>query len=833
MKLSAFLSVVAVCALNGCVTCQDDFSEWKMHREGDDVVYDVNVPCTVAGALESAGVFGENVLEGRNYAEIDKSVFDSAWIFSKKFTVDEGLDQYHTLRFEGIGFYADIYLNDVQIASSDTTYGVFCVREYDVTKLLKRRNELVVKVRRAVAGDLNAGYVDWNPRPFDESMGIVRPVTLISTPDVRVKDVFVKPVVNPDDLSQADIVVSATLVNHSDKAVEGVLTGVYDSGSIELPVTLAAGETRTVSVTEHVDQPRIWWSRDLGNPEMYDMEVSFKTSAGVSGKENVRFGIRSITSELTAEGYRQFVLNGKKVLIKSAGWTDDIFMRDTYEYIEAQMELVCDMGLNSVRFENIWGKDHKVYDLCDELGLLALVGWSCQWEWEDYCGLPETRGYGCINDPRSEALAVRYFHDQVMWMRNHVSVIGWLTGSDRIPNPRLETEYMKIYDELEYRPYVCSAKSLTSTITGPSGTKMEGPYEYVGPDFWYKDTNTGGAFGFNTETGVGLNIPQKESVRRMVGEENLWPLNANWNYHCTASSSRMNNTDELVKAMTGQYGAADGIDDFMRKAHAMDYDATRSMFEAFRCNLPKTTGIVQWMLNSAWPSLYWQVYDYYLVPTAGYFGVKKACAPVQLMYNYADHTVYAVNETLSDVRLTARMRLYDASAAFVNEKEVVADILPRIPLAVFKKVEGECFAYLELLDAEGNVVADNFYCIPAEGNEYDWKKADWCFTPIKKFCDMTFVSSLPASALSAVVEKTADGLKVTLTNTSEVLAYQNILKVKDSKDGLLPSVLWSDNFLTLCPGQTKVVTCRIPEGASPAVLSVEGWNLPENLRYEL
>lgn len=54
--------------------------------------------------------------------------------------------------------------------------------------------------------------------------------------------------------------------------------------------------------------------------------------------------------------------------------------------------------------------------------------------------------------------------------------------------------------------------------------------------------------------------------------------------------------------------------DFLRKADWLNYEGTRTMFEAFRVNIPRTTGIVQWMLNSAWPSLYWQLYDYYLIP---------------------------------------------------------------------------------------------------------------------------------------------------------------------------------------------------------------------------
>lgn len=823
MRSSVFFITFILFAMTACKSGPMELTDWTMYREGDDVTYDVRVPCTVAGALNEAGVFGGDVLHKDNYAAIDKSQFDSTWVFETEFNAEKGLC--HVLRFEGIGYYADIYVNDVRIASSDTTYGAFCIREYDVTDIVKRRNRLVVKVNRAVKGDINVGYVDWNPRPLDESMGIFRPVTLISTPDVMIKDLFVKPVVDPSDLSSADLEISAVLVNLSDRSVRGCFTGRYEDRMFESEVELAAGESRKLTVTEHVDDPRIWWSRDLGIPEMYRLDVDFRTDAGISAKSSTGFGIRSITSEIDEYGHRQFILNGRKVLLKSAGWTDHIFMQDTRGNLESQIAYVCDMGLNSIRFENIWGKDHTVYDLCDSLGLMAMAGWSCQWEWEDYCGLPETDGYGCINDPESEALAIRYFRDQVLWLRNHPSVIAWLTGSDRIPNPHLEEEYIKIYEELEYRPYVCSAKGITSTVTGPSGTKMEGPYEYVGPDFWYKDRNTGGAYGFNTETGVGLNIPQFESVRRMLGEENLWPLNKVWNYHCTASSSRMNTTDALVEAMTGQYGEAVCLEDFMRKAHAMDYDATRAMFEAFRCNLPRTTGVVQWMLNSAWPSLYWQLYDYYLVPTAGYYGVKKACAPVQMIYNYADGKVYVVNETLSERTLTARMTVYDPASALVDTKVAGVTSTARVPQAVFDVPAGDCFIYLELLDENGDAVADNFYCIPAEGNGYDWDNADWCVTPVRRSADMTFVSELPSVSLEMDVERMSGGFKVTLANRSDKISYQNILKAKDRDGELIPAVIWSDNFLSLCPGQTKVILCRLPEDVEDAEIHLEGWNL--------
>ena len=813
--------ILSVLALASCSVAYD-MSTWTMQQEGSRQSYTVKVPCTVAGALNEAGAFGADVLDLDRYWSIDKSQFDTPWVFSTKFSVPKGTR--NVLRFNSLGYSADIEVNGTRIASADTTAGVFIVREFDITALARQVNTLTVRVHKAPAKSLNHGYVDWNPRPVDETMGILRAVELISTPDVQVQDVYVKPEVDPSNLKKASIVVRTLLVNRSDKHVSGTLRGEYDGGSFSVPVSLSAGETKMVEVTEDIANPRIWWTREMGKPELYNLTATFEKGGKASHSKSVRFGIRSITSEITGEGHRQFYLNGRPVLIKSAGWTDDIFMQDTPESIRKQMNLVVNMGLNCVRFENIWGKDDTVYDLCDSLGLMALVGWSCQWEWENYCGYPEYKKFGCINTPETEDLAVRYFHDQLIRMRNHVSVIGWLTGSDRIPNPGLEERYMALYKELDYRPYVCSAKGMTSQYGGPSGTKMEGPYDYVGPDYWFIDKKYGGAYGFNTETGVGFNVPQFESVERMVGKENLWPLGKMWDKHCTASVSDMNTTETAVKVATGLYGAPVSAEDFVRKAQALDYDATRSMYEAFRSNVPTATGIVQWMLNSAWPSMYWQLYDWYLVPTASYYGTKKACAPIQLIYDYSRHCVWGVNDAMPDTRLSVRMKVYGPDSKLIREEEGRHTFECRKPEKIWRHIEGPCFLALEIRDSDGRLVADNFYCVPEKNNTYIWDKSNWYITPISEYSDLSFVSELPAASLQMSTKATADGFAVRLTNSSDVVAYQNILKAKDAEGNLIPAVIWSDNFISLAPGQSRNVFCRLPKDSGPATISLSGWN---------
>ena len=797
----------------------DEYSldRWTLNQEGTKTYYDVEVPSTVAGVLCDQGVLGEDLLNSLNYFDVDKSIFDKTWIYKTSFNLDKVDGQRYELVFNGLNYYADIFVNGECIATSDTTYGVFIKRAYDVTGLLQKKNDVEVRIRRAQKGDLNIGFVDWNPRPLDESMGITQTVKLCASDAVSIEDVYVIPDLDVETFAEADLEVRVDLKNRASAPVcADIVLEIQDGETCTVPVELAANERKTVVLTPeqaanlHVDNPRVWWSWELGSPELYDLNVQVASEGKVSDVKDVTFGIRKIESHLNEYGYRQFTLNGKDILLKGAGWTDDIFLRDKPADLERQVEYVKHMNMNLIRFENIWGKDDTIYDLCDRHGVLALVGWSCQWEWENYCGLPEVEHVGCIIQPKEINLAARYFEDQVIRLHNHASVIAWMTGSDCVPTPELEQRYLDTYAKYDYRPYISSAKSLESKLTGWSGSKMAGPYEYVGPDYWYLDTDNGGAFGFNTETGIGANIPQLESLKKMIPEDKLWPINEYWDRHCTTSGTAMNSMDELTKTINAIYGEAECLNDYVRKGHAVDYDATRAMFEAFRVNTPVSTGIVQWMLNSAWPSIYWQQYDWYGVPCAAYYGTRKACEPVQLIYNYKDHMVYLVNEGLDAENYEVSVKVYDGKSALLYEDACTLASSYRKTAKAFdlNRFQGVShFISLEVKDAEGNFVADNFYCIGAKPNVYDWKEFTWYNTLITDYTDLSFAFAQPAADVQMTVEEKDGKYTVTLVNNSDVISFMNILKAKDAAGNLVVPAYWSDNFFPLFPGQTKTVTC--------------------------
>src|SRR4030095_14244320 len=113
------------------------------------------------------------------------------------------------------------------------------------------------------------------------------------------------------------------------------------------------------------------------------------------------------------------------------------------------------------------------------------------------------------------------------------------------------------------------------------------------------------------------------------------------------------------------------VEDYARKAQALAYEGQRAMFEAYGGNRYKSTGVIQWMLNNAWPSMIWHLYDYFLRPGGGYFGTKKACEPLHVQYSYDDGSVVVVNDlrkAFSALEVSAEVFDLNLQSRFARQK---------------------------------------------------------------------------------------------------------------------------------------------------------------------
>jgi exo-1,4-beta-D-glucosaminidase len=381
-----------------------------------------------------------------------------------------------------------------------------------------------------------------------------------------------------------------------------------------------------------------------------------------------------------------------------------------------------------------------------------------------------------------------------------------------------------------------AAKGLRSEISGETAVKMNGPYDYVPPVYWFEDTKNGGAFGFNTETGPGPQPPPLESLKKMLPEKDLWPINEVWNYHC--ARGEFNTLDRYNEALNKRYGKVKGLDDFGRKAQAANYEAMRAMFEAFAAHRPVSTGVIQWMLNAAWPKLYWQLYDYYLMPNGAFYGAKKGSAPVHILHHPVNNGIYIINDRLGHLSGgKAHIRMFDLRSReiFTDVKDVEVAPNSAARIGELPAIEGipVYFLDLKLEDNAGGLIAQNFYWLSVKKDVMNYAATEWFVTPIKEFADLTALEKLPPVSLRVVSAFEQSGpeqvVRVSLQNPGDGIAFFIQLSVvgRESGRSALP-IYWEDNCVSLLPGESRTLSATFSaadlRGEVP-VLQVDGWNL--------
>ena len=818
----------------------------KISKEDFDTKewFKTEVPSTVMGALIKNG-FYKDIYKDDNLEKVSPLPFKKSWWYRKEFYIENNPGAL-LLYLKGVNYKADVWLNGTKIADSSVVKNAFRQFRFNITKhIVPGKNVLAIEVFPPVAGDFSIGFVDWNPSPPDRNMGLFRGVSVEADGGMGIDRPFVVSTLN-EDFTVAYLTASAEVTNYTDvkKPVETVLT--INGRQLKKSVLLKAGQTKKVVFSPGefkeltVSNPKLWWPHTIGNPNLYTARFEVQENGSVSDKKEVTFGIRRVSDYFTEEGFRGFKINGRKILIRGGGWVDRLFLDDTYESTRIQLEYVKDMNLNTIRLEGFWGKDPALYHLCDSMGILIMAGWSCQWEWEDYLGKPTDEEYGGILTDREIDMMSSAWRDQLIWLRNHPSVFAWLGGSDCKPKPELEQRYFNIFSEYDStRVYLASAKEWTS-LAGPTGVKMRGPYAYEPPVYWFSDTLYGGAFGFNTETGPGAQVPPVQSVKKMLSPEYRWPVNKMWNYHC--GRHEFETLDRYYKALELRYGTPANLEDFTRKAQVMNYELMRPMFEAFSAYRYKATGVIQWMLNSAWPEMYWQLYDYYLMPNGAYYGAKKASQPLHAIYDYSSHSVYAVNERIEDkLDLSLKIRIYNIKSEKIFDKNINLNLKANASEKVFTlpqqdKKSPVYFLDLRLYDAPGNEIDNNFYWLSSKKDilDYDAEVLDWYYyTPSKQYAGFTALNTMPEAdvktSFTQIKGKEDTRFEVTVINRSQTIAFFTGFSIRDKNSGdvILP-VLWSDNYISLLPGEKRVLVARIKNscltGKNPELVT-EGYNL--------
>jgi len=903
--------------LNRAVTINNQYylkDNWKIQnstlvgdgdltKSGYDTTgwFGTTVPNTVLGALIGAGDIPDPFI-GDRAAYIDENRFIAPWWYRTEFTLPKKEQGKRILlNFEGIAYKADIWVNGHQIAYNSDTNGSFRMYELDVTDYVTADgttpNTLAVKVTRSNYGkDFSIFWVDWTPRPADNNMGIWREVFITTTDAVKVRNPYIGSKLNKE-LTIANLNAYVDLSNNTQEAVSGTLSAVItdptgaEVAKVSKPVTLAAQakeveyDFKSTEYSElNIVNPQLWWPKDMGDHPMYTVTFTFTVNDKVSDVIKQKFGIREITTEMNVSPSNvaslkdmvQFYVNHKPVLIKAGGYSPtDLFLRRDQNANEAVMQYVQDMGLNAIRDEGMFFDDNLL-DLLDANGIMYMTGWVCCSRWQE----PDQYS------DQELAVALDSLKIQLQNLRVHPSMIGWMNGSDNPPSygtsargKEVEKAYLDLENKLHWDQYgaiISSGSAKLATYTNTySGMHMDATYDYAVPAMYFEDMNQGGAFGFTSEAGPGPTIPLVETMKKIIPENALWPYNvggdnyAQWNYHAARGSFR--DLANFNRALDNHYGESSSLEEYNIKAQVQQYEAIRAQYEALHVNKYKNaSGWVQWMLNNAWPSLYWNLFDYYLNPNGSYFGAKIANEPLHILFDYGTKEVKIVNSTQTGYsNLKAKVQIYNVDSTKVYDKEfnqlvVLPDGASPTEGGQIKRVGHQdinfggkineaygitkvdkitesdfsltptYFIRLELRDEADKLISVNSYAQTLKKDVVRYQNHGWNVTPLNQYADFTDLQRLGAADLRIVgtPEAETNGKEQTLTytvkNNGDSIAYAVFAKIKKGESGdLVAPVRLEDNYFMLLPGEERTLSAKYKVadlGGAVPVLEIDSYN---------
>lgn len=765
------------------------------------------------------------------------------WWFLNQFTIPSTLaGQRIYIHFDGINYRANLWVNGTQIANNTQLVGTYTQFEYDITSvaIIGGANAVALDITGPSSSDLAIVFVDWYPLPADRDEGVWRDAWITNAGPVRVRFPQVQTSVS-SDLSSAALTVTAELSNPTSSGVSGTLSGTITPGNINFsqPVTLAAGATSqmfTFSPTAYaqlnISNPALWWPAKLGPQNLYQCSIQFTTGAGVSDTSTLNFGIRKLDSGLgpvTSSGqWRWFKINNQPILLKGAGWAPDMLVKRDPTRIDDMFKLITDMGMNMIRFEGKM-EDQTFYDLADKYGVMLMAGWVCCSQWESW------NSWSAEN----QTVANTSLDTQMRALRNHPSAFLWLNSSDLLPPAAVEQQEVNIEKADNWpNPVVDMANYGTSSVTGLNGMREGGPYEWEPPIYFYGSVQ-GGAYGFVDEASVGPSVPVMESMITGLNQNPVvWPIDSTWTYHM--GGPPFDNLNVVTNALNARYGTATGSTDYVKKSQAQNYESWRAQYEAYEVNKTKTdgtasTGFVDWMLTSGWFSLHWQTFDWYLRPSAAFFGVKKSGEPLHISWDYGFKSNVTVTndyyQTYTGLVATADVLSFDLTNKYHNSVMLTAGPASSNVAFTIPALSGLTTTYfvkLKLQDSTSKVLSDNFYWYSTT-HDVVGGHCKWYYCPTKSFANLTALQTLPMVTVSHSDTVGTNSVTTALTNSSTSLALLIRLRVTSGGSEVLP-VFWTDNYITLLPGESRSETATFNAGTLPSgsVVQVDGFNINPN-----
>lgn len=523
------------------------------------------------------------------------------WWYRRRFRLPETFRGRRVfLCFEATDYYADVYLDGRWIARHE---GYIDPWDVEITghAAAGGEHELLVRVWTPVhyywkhrPYTVKGAYGAVDQKPDDiTAVGITRPVWLRAWEGPRIANIAVA-----TRLAGEGAEVEAELAaDQPDEGLQWELTLSPANFEGQPPQQLRTPYTERAVLP--VKDPRLWWTWDVGRPNLYRLDVRLLDARGrVLDGRTLRIGIR----EIEKIGWN-FYLNRRRLFIRGTNYYYHLFLSemDRAKY-ERDLGLMLGMNVNMIRLHCHF-TNPEFYDLADEKGVLL---------WQDFleAWYPHDRGFSL----RAAAL----YDNHVRYVRNHPSVALWAASDEEdFENYRDLTQHLAARPALldpQRRPVVRS--------TGRFGDSHV-YYGWYGGNIWqYAQLDQ----AFVSELGATA-LPNYETLRTFM--DGKWPFTQyreEWEW-------RRLQVSEALRAWGSPEGTT--MEEFIPRTQAYVSRLFQLAIERMRRRKAEGAGgILHFHAIDIWPSVTMAAIDFERRPTKAYDTVRRSFAPVAALFEY-------------------------------------------------------------------------------------------------------------------------------------------------------------------------------------------------------
>jgi beta-mannosidase len=810
------------------VSSYDIKDNWEFRQAGKEEWLLARVP----GCVHTDLLLNKRIQDPyyRNNEKFAQWIDTVDWEYRNIFTANEELASKANVEFifRGLDTYADIYLNNQLLASTDNMFRTWVI---DCKKAIKQgKNELRIYFHSPIKIGLKEYYKlpyrlpasndgsekpvsiftrkapfqygwDWGPRLI--TSGVWRMPSVRGWNKARMEDVFIE----QKEITKEKASCIAHTEIMADKTSKIKLAIYIDDA--RLPVTEQEIDLRQglnkFDLPFAITQPKLWWPNGLGDHYLYRIKALITQGDLTIDALQKRIGVRTLkviqTPDKDGKSF-YFEVNGVPVFMRGANYipSDHFTTRVTPERYQKIIQTAVDNNMNMLR---VWGgaiyENDEFYDICAEKGILI---------WQEFmfaCSMYPGDDH-FIENVRKEA------EDNVKRLRNYPEIALWC-GNNEIPNgwfrwgwsksygysasdsTKISNDYVKLFHQVlpdvitRLNPQLFYWPSSPSSAFGVLSNGKSGDEHAWGVWFGQQPISSynNDVPRFSSEYGM-QSLPDIHTINTFSEADDQSMHSKVMDYRQKSNMPWIRkgfNGNNMIEQYVAQYyKEPNSFSTMVYLSQLMQAETLKTAIESYRRSKPHCMGSLYWQLDDTWPTISWSTLDYYLRWKAGQYFVQKAYKDV-IVSPVTDSTnvsVSVISDKLTPMDAVLSLTSMNFSGKVLYKQDLPVKIEPNSSKILLTKSEQQLLGKETKNNVVIHVALTSGTTILSENNLYLVKPANL---------------KLPKNKVKFQIEHRKGGYNITLSSKT---LLKNVYIYTDNADAT-----FSDNYFDLLPGETKVV----------------------------